>query len=83
MMPSYESPKSQFMVSSVLSNKQILRNGWINYRKTDYWFVLNNECLSWFRDEEEKDKKGSMNLNEFQVKPGKDDKTLILMTLKK
>ena len=83
MMPSYESPKSQFEVNSLLNNKQIGHKGWINYQKQDFWFVLNNESLSWFRDNDEKDKKGSIHLNELQVNLGKENKTLILVVLKK
>ncbi len=83
MLPSYDNPKSQFSVSQQLSGKQILERDWIKYDKKDFWFVLNNECLAWFKDNEEKDKKGTMNLNEFQIKKGKDDKTLILISLKK
>jgi hypothetical protein len=82
MLPSYDNPKSQFSVSQQLSSKQILERDWIKYDKRDFWFVLNNECLVWFKDEEEKDKRGTMNLNEFQIKKAKDDKTLIV-SLKK
>jgi len=83
MLPSYDNPKSQFAISSAINNKQILRSGWINHRKTEFWFVLNNESLSWYRDDDEKDKKGSFNLNEFQVKTGREDKSLILVTSKR
>jgi hypothetical protein len=78
MLPSYDNPKSQFTVSQQLSAKQTLERSWIKCDKKDFWFVLNTECLIWYKDVDEKDKKGSINLNDFQIKRGKDDKTLII-----
>lgn len=34
----------------------------------DYWFVLTSESLSWFKDEEEKDKKYMLSLDGLKIK---------------
>lgn len=34
----------------------------------DYWFVLTSESLSWFKDEEEKDKKYMLPLDGLKIK---------------
>jgi hypothetical protein len=82
MLPSYDNPKSQFAVSQRLSAKQTLERSWIKYDKKDFWFVLDTQRLIWYKDVDEKDKKGSINLNDIQIKRGKDDKTLITLMKK-
>lgn len=34
----------------------------------DYWFVLTSESLSWYKDEEEKDKKYMLPLDGLKIK---------------
>ena len=34
----------------------------------DYWFVLTSESLSWFKDEEEKEKKYMLSLDGLKIK---------------
>lgn len=34
----------------------------------DYWFVLTSESLSWYKDEEEKDKKYMLSLDGLKIK---------------
>ena len=34
----------------------------------DFWFVLTTESLSWFKDEEEKDKKYMLQLDQLKIK---------------
>lgn len=34
----------------------------------DYWFVLTSESISWFKDEEEKDKKYMLPLDGLKIK---------------
>ena len=34
----------------------------------DFWFVLSTESLSWFKDEEEKDKKYMLQLDQLKIR---------------
>ena len=34
----------------------------------DFWFVLTTESLSWFKDEEEKDKKYMLQLDQLKIR---------------
>ncbi|CAL1262969.1 unnamed protein product [Larinioides sclopetarius] len=55
---------------------QVIRKGWMCIHNLgimkggsrDYWFVLTSETLSWYKDEEEKDKKYMLQLDGLQVK---------------
>ncbi|XP_071035852.1 dynamin isoform X5 [Parasteatoda tepidariorum] len=55
---------------------QVIRKGWMCIHNLgimkggsrDYWFVLTSETLSWFKDEEEKEKKYMLQLDGLQVK---------------
>lgn len=55
---------------------QVIRKGWMCIHNLgimkggsrDYWFVLTSETLSWFKDEEEKDKKYMLQLDGLQIK---------------
>lgn len=55
---------------------QVIRKGWMCIHNLsimkggsrDYWFVLTAETLSWFKDEEEKDKKYMLNLDGLKIR---------------
>lgn len=55
---------------------QVIRKGWMCIHNLsmfkggskDYWFVLTAETLSWFKDEEEKDKKYMVNLDGLRIR---------------
>lgn len=55
---------------------QVIRKGWMCIHNLsmfkggskDYWFVLTAETLSWFKDEEEKDKKYMVNLDGLKIR---------------
>lgn len=46
-----------------IHNFGIMRGG-----SKEYWFVLNSESLSWFKDDEEKDKKYMLMLDGLKLK---------------
>ncbi|XP_057367682.1 dynamin-like isoform X1 [Daphnia carinata] len=46
-----------------ISNLGIMKGG-----SRDYWFVLTSETLSWYKDEEEKDKKYMLNLDGLKLR---------------
>jgi len=55
---------------------QVIRRGWMSISNLgimkggsrDYWFVLTSESLSWFKDEEEKDKKYMLQLDGLKLR---------------
>ncbi|XP_074655023.1 dynamin-1-like isoform X4 [Tubulanus polymorphus] len=55
---------------------QVIRKGWLTLHNIsfmkggakDFWFVLTAESLSWFRDEEEKEKKYMLNLDNLKIR---------------
>ncbi|XP_070175961.1 dynamin-1-like isoform X6 [Littorina saxatilis] len=55
---------------------QVIRKGWLSLHNVsfikggskDFWFVLTAESLSWFKDEEEKDKKYMLALDNVKVR---------------
>lgn len=55
---------------------QVIRKGWMCIHNMsmlkggsrDYWFVLTAETLSWYKDEEEKDKKYMLNLDGLKIR---------------
>lgn len=55
---------------------QVIRRGWMCIHNMsmlkggskDYWFVLTAETLSWFKDEEEKDKKYMLSLDGLKIR---------------
>lgn len=55
---------------------QVIRKGWMCIHNLsmfkggskDYWFVLTAETLSWFKDDEEKDKKYMLNLDGLRIR---------------
>lgn len=65
----------------VLRNKrkignQVIRKGWMSIHNAgvmkvgnrDYWFVLTAETLSWFKDDEEKEKKYMLHLDGLKIR---------------
>lgn len=55
---------------------QVIRKGWMCIHNLsmlkggskDYWFVLTAETLSWYKDDEEKDKKYMLNLDGLKIR---------------
>merc|ERR1712223_2247367 len=55
---------------------QVIRKGYMSIHNLgimkggsrDYWFVLSSESLSWFKDEEEKDKKHMLPLDQLKLR---------------
>ncbi|XP_076346935.1 dynamin-1-like isoform X1 [Tachypleus tridentatus] len=55
---------------------QVIRKGWMCIHNLgimkggsrDYWFVLTSESLSWYKDEEERDKKYMLQLDGLKIK---------------
>ncbi|XP_076316091.1 dynamin-like [Tachypleus tridentatus] len=55
---------------------QVIRRGWMCIHNLgimkggsrDYWFVLTSESLSWYKDEEERDKKYMLQLDGLKIK---------------
>ncbi|KAK2179718.1 hypothetical protein NP493_476g04057 [Ridgeia piscesae] len=55
---------------------QVIRKGWLALHNVsmfkggnrDFWFVLTAETLMWFKDEEEKDKKYMLSLDQLKVR---------------
>ncbi|KAL1005444.1 hypothetical protein UPYG_G00059230 [Umbra pygmaea] len=54
---------------------QVIRRGWLTINisimkggSKDYWFVLTAEALSWFKDEEEKEKKYMLPLDNLKLR---------------
>lgn len=54
---------------------QVIRKGWLGMpvslikgSSREYWFVLTSESLSWYKDEEEKEQKYSLRLEDMKVR---------------
>lgn len=55
---------------------QVIRKGWMSIHNSgvmkvgarDYWFVLTAETLSWYKDDEEKEKKYMLNLDGLKIR---------------
>ncbi|XP_031430690.1 dynamin-3, partial [Clupea harengus] len=55
---------------------QVIRKGWLNFSNISiikggakvYWFILTTESLSWFKDDEEKEKKYMLPLDSLKVR---------------
>lgn len=54
---------------------QVIRKGWMSIHNAgvmkvsrDYWFVLTAETLSWFKDDEEKEKKYMLSLDGLKIR---------------
>lgn len=71
-----QSPDSNAMTNQRKIGNQVIRKGWMCIHNLsmlkggskDYWFVLTAETLSWFKDDEEKDKKYMLNLDGLKIR---------------
>uniref|UniRef100_H2UYQ4 Interferon-induced GTP-binding protein Mx n=1 Tax=Takifugu rubripes TaxID=31033 RepID=H2UYQ4_TAKRU len=67
-----------FANSSPLAALQVVRKGWLTISNIsimkggakEYWFILTAESLSWFKDDEEKEKKYMMPLDNLKFRDG-------------
>ncbi|KAJ3594565.1 hypothetical protein NHX12_003872 [Muraenolepis orangiensis] len=67
---------SQASKSQSTSVNQVIRKGWLTINNIsiikggakEYWFVLTAESLSWFKDDEEKEKKYMLPLDNLKVR---------------
>lgn len=64
--------KSDTSAKRKLGN-QVIRKGYLTvqnlgFMKKEYWFVLTSESLSWFKDDEEKDKKYMLPLDGLKIR---------------
>ncbi|XP_064189600.1 dynamin 3a isoform X2 [Anguilla rostrata] len=68
--------RSSQMSKKRSAGNQVIRKGWLTISNIgimkggakDYWFVLTAESLSWFRDDEEKEKKYMLPLDNLKVR---------------
>nr|XP_033816906.1 dynamin-3 isoform X3 [Geotrypetes seraphini] len=66
---------SQMTKKSTIGN-QVIRRGWLTINNIgimkggskDYWFILTAESLSWYKDDEEKEKKYMLPLDNLKVR---------------
>ncbi|XP_043346394.1 dynamin-3 isoform X4 [Dermochelys coriacea] len=67
---------SQVNKSAVGTQPQVIRKGWLTINNIgimkggskEYWFVLTAESLSWYKDDEEKEKKYMLPLDNLKVR---------------
>uniref|UniRef100_A0A8C3B5Z4 Dynamin-2 n=1 Tax=Cairina moschata TaxID=8855 RepID=A0A8C3B5Z4_CAIMO len=67
---------SQVNKSAVGNQAQVIRKGWLTINNIgimkggskEYWFVLTAESLSWYKDDEEKEKKYMLPLDNLKVR---------------
>uniref|UniRef100_A0A8D3CZK0 Interferon-induced GTP-binding protein Mx n=1 Tax=Scophthalmus maximus TaxID=52904 RepID=A0A8D3CZK0_SCOMX len=67
---------SQSVKSQSSAGNQVIRKGWLTINNIsimkggakEYWFVLTAESLSWFKDDEEKEKKYMLPLDNLKVR---------------
>uniref|UniRef100_A0AAQ5ZGG1 Dynamin-2 n=1 Tax=Amphiprion ocellaris TaxID=80972 RepID=A0AAQ5ZGG1_AMPOC len=59
----------------MIKNSSVIRRGWLTINisimkggSKDYWFVLTAESLSWYKDEEEKEKKYMLPLDNLKLR---------------
>ncbi|XP_067662748.1 dynamin-1-like isoform X2 [Haliotis asinina] len=68
--------KSESQVNKKRLGNQVIRKGWLTLHNVsfmkggskDFWFVLSAENMSWYKDEEEKDKKYMLNLDNLKIR---------------
>ncbi|XP_076143574.1 dynamin-2-like [Alosa pseudoharengus] len=71
-----DSWKASFLKAGVFpENDQVIRRGWLTINisimkggSKEYWFVLTPKSLSWYKDNEEKDKSDMLPLNNLRIK---------------
>uniref|UniRef100_A0A8C9S367 Dynamin-2 n=1 Tax=Scleropages formosus TaxID=113540 RepID=A0A8C9S367_SCLFO len=67
--------KKRAMPNQVTHDPPVIRRGWLTINisimkggSKDYWFVLTAESLSWYKDEEEKEKKYMLPLDNLKLR---------------
>ncbi|XP_048245948.1 dynamin-1-like isoform X4 [Haliotis rufescens] len=68
--------KSESQVNKKRVGNQVIRKGWLTLHNVsfmkggskDFWFVLSAENMSWYKDEEEKDKKYMLSLDILKIR---------------
>ncbi|KAJ0019053.1 hypothetical protein NQD34_006622 [Periophthalmus magnuspinnatus] len=68
--------KSSQMSKKKAAGNQVIRKGWLTINNIsimkggakDYWFVLTAEALSWYKDDEEKEKKYMLPVDNLKLK---------------
>ncbi|CAG2177248.1 unnamed protein product [Oppiella nova] len=55
------------------SQQSLSKSDWIAYKKTDFWFVLNDTNLSWYKNETQRDRRGQVDLRGATVRPTNGD----------
>ena len=58
-------------------------SGWIRFQGSDYWFVLVDKNLSWFKDKEKTEHKGSVDLKDAEFKYFPSDFKIVLVLVEK
>ncbi|XP_075912194.1 dynamin-1 isoform X2 [Petromyzon marinus] len=69
-------PRTSQMVKKKVVGNQVIRKGWLTINNIgimkggakDYWFVLTAENLSWYKDDEEKEKKYMLPLDNLKLR---------------
>ncbi|CAH3034313.1 unnamed protein product [Pocillopora meandrina] len=64
------------LASALFVSSQVIRKGWLTISNTgfmkgiskEYWFVLTAESLSWYKDEEEKEQKYQLRLDNVRLR---------------
>uniref|UniRef100_A0A665VMN9 Dynamin-2 n=1 Tax=Echeneis naucrates TaxID=173247 RepID=A0A665VMN9_ECHNA len=71
----YVTPLPQLFVSQLTGEILVIRKGWLTIHisimkggSKEYWFVLTAESLSWYKDEEEKEKKYMLPLDNLKIR---------------
>uniref|UniRef100_A0A8K9UV96 dynamin GTPase n=1 Tax=Oncorhynchus mykiss TaxID=8022 RepID=A0A8K9UV96_ONCMY len=66
---------AQQRTTAINNKKRVIRRGWLTINisimkggSKDYWFVLTAESLSWYKDEEEKEKKYMLPLDNLKLR---------------
>ncbi|XP_061888377.1 dynamin-2-like isoform X6 [Entelurus aequoreus] len=66
---------NQVMYNCYTAQSEVIRRGWLTINisimkggSKDYWFVLTAESLSWYKDEEEKEKKYMLPLDNLKLR---------------
>uniref|UniRef100_A0A3Q1FEE1 Interferon-induced GTP-binding protein Mx n=1 Tax=Acanthochromis polyacanthus TaxID=80966 RepID=A0A3Q1FEE1_9TELE len=73
---SFADPVTVSFLPTLLSAVQVIRKGWLTISNIgimkggarEYWFILSAESLSWFKDDEEKEKKYMLPLDNLKLR---------------